>query len=156
MGIDNFTFEEFNEFIIGDIYYDFKQKEKGNEYIYDYEGIGKINGHKCKLRVYSSISSKSNKSRKSGRDAIRVHICDMSGNALFLKNKKYRHIKRTGKWRNRLSKRITEYIKEFPNNIDTCPECNSPLKIKSGPYGTFVGCSSWSSDDDGCDYTHSL
>ena len=156
MGIDDFTIGQFDKFISTSIYRNFEQKQLGNEYIYD-SNLGDINGNRCIIRVYSSVDTQSNNARKTGKDAIRVNICDKYGDALLLKDEKYRHIKRTDGWKKRLSKLLKDYDKKFPNNISLCPECSSPLKIKSGKHGKFISCSSWSPDnEDSCDYTDSL
>lgn len=152
MGIDNFNINDFRNFMFSERGEYFEEKEHIKEYIYDFK-LGELNGQNCKLRIYSSIDTRTDSVRDIGEDAIRVNICDKYNDALLLNNERYKHIKRTGNWKKRLSDRIDKYTKQFPQNISLCPECSSPLKIKSGKYGKFISCSSWSPDKDNCEYT---
>lgn len=156
MGIDDFTIRHFRDLMFNDVkkYFEEKQEPDKKEYIYD-SNLGRINKRMCKIRVYSSIDTRSERVRDEGTDAIRVNIIDKYNNAFLLNNERYRHIKRTSGWNERVLKRINKYTSEFPNNISYCPECSSPLQIKDGPYGNFVCCSGWSAEND-CDYTKSL
>lgn len=156
MGIDDFNIRHFRNFIFDDIDEYFEEKQIGNEYVYESK-IGKINNNEYIIRVYSSIDIKSGKVRNTGKDAIHVNICDRYGNTLYLDNERYKHIKRTSGWKKRLTKRVKDYTKKFPNNIERCPECSNPLKITTGKYGKFISCASWSPNDkNNCDYTDSL
>lgn len=156
MGIDDFTIRHFRDFIFNDVntYFEEKQESDKKEYIYD-SNLGRINGKICKIRIFSSIDTRSDRVRKNGRDAIRVNIVDKYNNTFLLDDERYRHIKRTSGWDKRLLKRINKYTSEFSSNISCCPECSSPLQIKEGPYGNFICCSGWSAENN-CDYTKSL
>jgi len=156
MAIDDFTIRHFRDFMFNDVerYFEEKQEKDKKEYIYD-SNVGRINGRMCKIRVYSSIDTRSERVRNKGSDAIRVHIIDKYNNILLLNNERYKHIKRTSGWNVRLLKRINKYVNEFPDNISCCPECSSPLQIKNGPYGNFICCSSWNLKNN-CDYTDSI
>jgi len=39
---------------------------------------------------------------------------------------------------------------------EDCPKCGKPLHIRLGRRGRFIGCSGYSRDDDGCDYTRNV
>jgi len=91
MGIDDFTIRNFRNFMFNDVYRYFEEKQIGNEYIYESK-IGRINEYMCIIRVYSSIDTKSDRVRDSGKDAIRVNICDKYGDTLLLDNERYKHV----------------------------------------------------------------
>lgn len=147
MGIDRFSHDDFKS-VIYDLPLYFEERRSGNEYVY-YATVGHVEDIEVRLRILSSVSTKTNLARTDGDDAIRVHFVDAYKQPLALDGQRYKHIKRTGNWRDRLKDRVTDYKGNFPGNLDTCPECGRPMKLKGG----FKGCTGWAPDDPDCDYT---
>lgn len=50
-------------------------------------------------------------------------------------------------------KRVPEEKQLQKIKAQICPICGKPLKQRSGPTGTFIGCSGWSRNFDGCIYS---
>lgn len=156
MGIDDFTIRHFRTFMYKDVneFFDVREEQDMKEYIAESNSIGTIQGREYKIRIYSSVDTRTDRVRES--DAIRVNIVDEYGDALVLENEKYRHLKRTKNWRDNLLNRINKYQREFPKNIELCPKCSSALKFNRGKHGRFISCTNWlPNNDDNCGYTRS-
>ena len=50
-------------------------------------------------------------------------------------------------------KRVPEEEQLQKIKAQICPICGKPLRQRSGPTGTFIGCSGWSRNFDGCIYS---
>lgn len=157
MGIDQFTTADFNR-VIYDLPEYFTERTDGNEVVFDTrleKGVF--------LRIYTSIASDSGVVRPESWDAIRVHFrgeTRMPGReyeTLALSDGRYKHIKRTSGWDDRVADRVDSYTSLYPSIVRWCPECDNPLALRTSEDGAFVGCTGYHPDaDDACTYTEDI
>ena len=157
MAIDEFTIEDFRR-VIYDLPHYFVEGTDGNEAVFDTrldEGVF--------LRIYTSIDAESGNVRPDSWDAIRVQFRGSSRmpgkdyEVLALSDGRYKHIKRTSGWENRVAERVDSYTNLFPSIVRWCPDCDDALALRSGDQGPFAGCTGYHpSADDACSYTEDL
>ena len=87
------------------------------------------------LKLYTSVSKYTDDSRDVGTDAIRLIVCS---------NGKYFGEGRTNRTQNWKTNLITR-IMQWDNLFKICPQCNNPLKERTGKFGVFYGCSTYPS-----------
>lgn len=100
------------------------------------------------LKVYSSVSRRTNISREVKGDAIRVVLADLKGEPV---HDSFKRLNRNGNWEWNLRLRISQAIASL--GFDTkCPKCRKDLFLrwnrKDGR--RFLGCSMWKKDGTGC------
>lgn len=152
MTIDKFSIDAFRSVIYeSNLYFEEKAVgEKSGEIVFDAR-LDEIVDTDVYIRVYSSVRSDTEVAREEGSDAIRVHYIDKYGNTLALVgNERYKHIKRSDGWKERLEERIKKYNRQFPDILEKCDMCQRPMKVKSG----FLGCTGWSPEDSDCQSPH--
>lgn len=101
------------------------------------------------LRVFSSIDTRTGKSRKKGADAIRTVIWHRGSNRPIGGRTRTHRIKT---WRKNLKKKIVSLVEETNEYIIQCPECGGWLVERDGKYGKFLGCSNYPD----CDHTEQI
>lgn len=90
------------------------------------------------IKVYSSISKRSNISRTIGSDAIRC-VIEYKGKEIY---KGTAHTKRIATWERNLASKIESLTGEV-SQLKMCPKCASVMTLRKGPKGHFFGCSSF-------------
>jgi hypothetical protein len=92
------------------------------------------------LRVYSSISKHTGKSRENGSDAIRTVVLHTQTGRPVLKEKRTNRIKT---WKKNLKQKINT-LSDKQSDIQICDECGSVMVIRENSSGDeFYGCSSY-------------
>jgi len=140
---------EMDEFLIEEM--DFTPStdvKSAKERIYDYPFSTK-GGEDLMIRVYSSIDSRTRRSRESGEDAIRVVLMWKDGSEWKAIGSSKR-VHRIQTWRKNLKKRLSNWKDMIEGR---CGNCGAPLSVRSGKHGKFLGCSRYGDTD--CDYTES-
>ena len=102
------------------------------EYIYEFMTSTKD----IKLRIYSSVDLKSNRSRALGTDAIRCV-------AIYEKQEIFRgtrHTKRMTKWKEHLHTKMVEMLAQI-YEVPSCPKCRRLMIQRKSKHGLFWGCS---------------
>lgn len=157
MPIDDFTAEDFR-YVIYDLPLYFEEVVDGNELVFE---SGMTKG--VKLRIYTSVAADSEEVRPDSWDAIRVHFRAPSNmpnrkhETVALSDGRYRHIKRTPGWEDRVTERVESYNSLYPSIVRWCPDCDLPLAIRSGKNGLFAGCTGFNPrNDESCSYSESL
>lgn len=121
---DRFGFSESSEF--GD---------SAKEIVYDYQFSTK--GGQLAILVYTSIDERTGVARENGSDAIRVALMWKSDNGWTAIGSTKR-VNRIDTWRDNLKKRLSNWKDMLAG---TCSDCGAPMKVRSGEYGKFKGCS---------------
>lgn len=92
------------------------------------------------LRVYSSISKHTGKSRENGSDAIRTVVLHTETGRPVLKEKRTNRIKT---WKKNLKKKI-HTLSSKQEEIQMCDKCGSVMVIRENSSGDeFYGCTSY-------------
>lgn len=105
---------------------------KSLEYMYD--RTMQHNGHDYTVRIFTSIDTRTDVSRKLGSDAIRLVVLDTNGKVVSKESR----INRSEGWQYRLNARIDKWTE----NLHTCPQCKEGMLVKrKGKWGEFYGCS---------------
>lgn len=97
------------------------------------------NGVQLTLRVFTGIVG--NQSRECGKDAIRVCLFARSkieGKEVLTMIGGTKRVHRVKNWRVNMQKRIDALLTTTPQ---MCNRCGLPMVERTGPYGTFHGCS---------------
>lgn len=104
------------------------------ELVYQVSGIEESD---LKLLVFSSIDTRTEKSRPKGSDAIRTVIWSKK-HQRPVGGKTRTH--RIGTWRSNLRPKIEELLDEWGKHVVECDECGGWLVKREGEYGEFLGC----------------
>lgn len=106
----------------------------GYEYVYEREYIE--NKHTLRVRIFTSIDIRTNRSRDVGSDAIRIKVINKRNQRAFIGNPR---VYRTAGWQYRLNARIDQWLE----NVVWCDVCSSPMTTRKGTYGEFLGCTNY-------------
>ena len=95
---------------------------------------------KTYIKIFSSISPVTGRSREYASDAIRFVLMDGQSDKPCLE--KQAHVKRIDTWAKNVAKRLEDLYHQA-NLLDFC-HCGSPKKeMKRKDGGTFLGCVNW-------------
>jgi len=107
---------------------------KSLEYMYD-KSV-EFNGIPYILRVFTSVDTRTNKSRSIGADAIRTVVLTQAGKVVS----KEKRVNRSEGWAIRLNARIDTWNQD----LHTCPQCQKGmLVLRKGKFGQFYGCTTY-------------
>lgn len=113
-----------------------------NEYIY----ILDIKNKDMKIKIWSTVDTKTERSREKGEDTIKVALVYSKDMTKILYQT--HNTKRTDNWESNLTNKINEVL-DIAKNIKRCEKCSSPMIKKKGKYGYFYGCINFPK----CNYT---
>lgn len=129
------TYREFKEFMLNEGFNEVNDTFSG-EYVFEKVLTHASHPqftHNWIVRIYSSVSKSTNKTRNVGTDAIRLIIIDPDTKRKMRGDKR---VNRIETWKNNLQKRLENWT----GIIEWCPQCGYPLVDRKGKYGAFVGC----------------
>lgn len=140
------TFEEMKTFL-EDKGFNYNFATNAYEHIFKKQAIHTDETHHLKdlytLQVYTSVSFYNNKSRDAGKDAIHIIIYNDKG---FTAGDG--RVNRTQGWKENLEKRLNNW----QGLVKWCIQCGHPLRLRTGKYGKFYGCSTFPN----CGYTEKV
>lgn len=130
-----FTRREFEDFLADSVPGEFTPvAHDADEYVYSCE----VPGNSIELRVFSSVSRRTDCVRGKGEDAIRTVLWDRRvGHPVGGRERTHR----IGTWRDNLADKIEHLRAISPAySAGDCPECSSSLLVRDGEHGEFIGC----------------
>ena len=96
---------------------------------------------KLTLRIYTGINPHYGSSRDVGTDAIRVTLFMLSPDGRIVKIGGSKRVHRVTNWKKNLQSRLDSWTDCMPKN--KCSQCGSPMLIRTGKSGKFLGCSKY-------------
>lgn len=146
--------DEFEKFLDENVSYEQVDNSDG-EYEYDIP----LPAENLTIRIFSTISKRSDSTRGKGSDSIKCVVWDHELEAP-VSGREYTKRIRTAddpqRWQVNLLKKIQDLMLNWRDRVRECPACGEgSLVVRDGPYGEFLACNQWDGGD-GCTYKESL
>lgn len=138
--ISRSTFERFMDNISRQLNCQWEEVEnkQSGEVIYDLTG-GNL-PDELSVRIFSTISKRTGKSRNTGTDSIKTVLIHTPSSDHVGGKKRTNRIET---WDENLREKVEDLVKNYDDVGTICEECDSWMVLKSGPYGKFLGCSQY-------------